>query len=54
MARVVTALKAHNTLNRLSEPINDFAFALIAPLSSNYYNVFTHFIYVFSYVEGML
>jgi len=34
VARVVTALEPHHTLGALSEPVNQFALALVSPLGS--------------------
>ena len=39
MPRVVAALEAHHALRRLSQPIDQLAFALIAPLRAHDNNV---------------
>jgi hypothetical protein len=43
MAGIVTALKAHDALRMISQPIDDLALALIAPLRSNYDDILSHF-----------
>jgi hypothetical protein len=42
VTRIVTALKAHNPLRIVSQPIDDFAFTFITPLRTDYYNVPSH------------
>ncbi len=39
MAGIVSALKTHNTLRTFSEPVHQFAFALVAPLGTYNDNV---------------
>jgi hypothetical protein len=38
----VTALEAHHALRVIGQPIDDFAFAFIAPLGTNNYYIFCH------------
>ena len=42
MACIVTALEAHDALCVISQPIDNLALALIAPLSSNYDDILSH------------
>ena len=39
MARVVAALKPHDDIGALRQPIHDLAFALVAPLGTDHDNV---------------
>src|SRR6476469_1225129 len=42
MSRVVPALKTNDTLRMIGKPVDDFAFALVAPLTADHYYVFCH------------
>ena len=42
MARIVAALKAHDALGGLGEPVDDFALAFVTPLGTDHYNVLAH------------
>ena len=42
MAGIVTTLKSGDSGGAIRQQIDDFAFAFVAPLSTNYNNVFTH------------
>jgi hypothetical protein len=42
MPCIVPTLKAHHTLRMISQPINHFTLALIAPLGTDDYDVFSH------------
>jgi hypothetical protein len=39
---IVAALKAHDTLGMIGEPVNDLALALVAPLGAHDYDVLGH------------
>ena len=39
VARVVPALESHHGLGVIAEPIDDFAFAFVAPLGANHHHV---------------
>jgi hypothetical protein len=41
MASVVPPLKAHDALCAFSQPVDQFAFAFVAPLSANDYDIAT-------------
>ena len=47
MTCIVTTLKAHYALGVVGEPIDDFAFAFIAPLRADNNYVFCYFIHKF-------
>jgi hypothetical protein len=42
VASVVTALESHDRGHAVSEQIDDLAFAFIAPLSANDYDILLH------------
>ena len=42
VAGVMPALKPHNRISLLGQQINNFAFALVAPLGSKYHHVSAH------------
>lgn len=41
MTRVVSTLKAHDGRDAIGQQIDDLAFAFIAPLSANDYDIFS-------------
>ncbi|GHD21575.1 hypothetical protein GCM10007052_32530 [Halioglobus japonicus] len=42
MARIVATLEAHYSASLVGEKIDDFTFALVAPLGAENYYVFAH------------
>ena len=42
MTGIVAAVKTHHTVNALGEPVDDLAFAFVAPLSANHDNILSH------------
>jgi hypothetical protein len=43
MSGVVSALKTHDTLCVIRQPINNLSLAFITPLGTNYYDVISHY-----------
>ena len=42
MTGVMAALKAHHTLRVIGQPVDDFAFSLVAPLGTDNDDIFCH------------
>jgi hypothetical protein len=46
VTRIVTTLETHHTLRTFGQPINEFAFAFVAPLGADHHHMpsvlFTH------------
>jgi hypothetical protein len=43
MSCVMPALKAHNALGRLGQPVNDLALAFVTPLGADHHDVLRHY-----------
>lgn len=47
MPGIVATLEAHHTGAFFGQPVYDFAFAFVAPLRADYYNIFCHDVVAF-------